>query len=172
MGYIYKVAVPHERWPTAGELDAALMAAKEPVRVLVRPWLSGEPFAIGDSERLALEVDGEPHVIDAREYRFDPDNDTFELRDIMADSGMDTAPLHGAHILSITVHGDERDWKALRALIVRMVTDFGGYGIDFQSGITGFGEWAVAFVKRLGQQQQAYYKMVAKSAENAEKSPA
>lgn len=166
MGYIYKVAVPHERWPTAGELDAALMAAKEPVRLLVKPGRSAEPFAIGENERLALEIEGEPHVIDAREYRFDPDNDTFELRDIMADTGMDTAPLEGAHIFSITAHGDDRDWQALRALVTRLVRDFGGYGIDFQSGDAGSGEWAAEFGNRLEAQQQAYYKMVAQAVEN------
>ena len=163
MGYIYKVAVPHERWPSAQELDAALVAAGDRVRVLVRPGEATEPFAICAAERLGIEVDGEPHVVDAREYRFDPDNDTFELRDIMEDCGMDTAPLAGAHIFSITAHGDEHDWQAVRALVIRLVSDFDGYGIDFQSGLAGSGEWATDFGNRLGNQQLAYHKMVAQS---------
>ncbi|MAY19416.1 MAG: hypothetical protein CL955_02200 [Erythrobacteraceae bacterium] len=171
MGYIYKVAVPHERWPSARQLDAALVAANDPVRLLVKPFTSKAPFEICAAERLGLEVGGEPHVVDAREYLFDPDNDTFELRDIMTDCGMDTAPLAGAHIFSITAHGDGRDWIAVRALVTRLVTDFGGYGIDFQSGLAGCGDWVDAFGDRLGHQQEACHKMVAQAvADNAAKS--
>jgi hypothetical protein len=84
---------------------------------------------------------------------------------------MDTAPLAGAHIFSITAHGDGRDWIAVRALVTRLVTDFGGYGIDFQSGLAGCGDWVDAFGDRLGHQQEACHKMVAQAvADNAAKS--
>ena len=155
MGYIYKVAVPHGRWPTARALDAAL-EKRAGVRILVRSDRADDAFGTAPDESLAVLVDDCPHILDSRDYVFDPDEDIFELRDIMRDAGMDIARLEGAHIFSITAYRDERDWRVAGALMKALVREFGGYGMDFQTNAAGTFDWADGLDEMLAAGRKAY----------------
>lgn len=162
MGYIYKVAVPQDRWPTARELDAALDRAGEPVRLLVRPDRADEPFEVCRFEQMAVCHEGTPHIVDARDYVFDRENDRFELFDIVGSAGMQTEKLLGAHIFSVVAHGEDADWKVAAALVKRLVLDFGGYGMDFQANIAGTEEWVATLDERMAAEKNEYRDFVAR----------
>lgn len=162
MGFIYKVAVPAESWPTARALDAALERQDPRVRLLVRADSCDEAFATAADETLELLYDGAPFTLDSRDYLFDPDIDDFDLANIMRQAGMDVGKLDGAHVFSITTHGDPRDWDAAAALLSVMVRDFGGYGMDFQTNSAGSGSWADGLAETLQDEQAKYHQLVAR----------
>lgn len=161
MGYIYKVAVPNANWPSARELDEALMKAGEPVRLIVEADRADSPFEIGSDERLAVMVGEIRHVVDSREYVFDRDNDTFELFDIMNDAGMDADRITDAHVYSVTTHADDLDWIVAKAIMRRLVLDFGGYGMDFQANLAGTTDWASTLDARFEDQKREYHAFIA-----------
>lgn len=160
MGYIYKVAIKNAKWPSLKALDESLRGRSERVRIPIPTGNPNRPFATAANESLTVLLDGRPHTVNARDYEFDPANDDFELAEIMASAKMDVSKIHGAHIFSITAHADDRDWLCVSSIMRSLIGDFGGYGMNFQTGAAGEGEWLEEFNKQLEKDKLEYREIV------------
>lgn len=159
MSFDIYVLVPARSWPTARQLDDAIIAASYPVRLGPRSaeaWevslapVPAEPFrfviqdanqanALGQPIGSEVEIPNEiamPAVLDGT--ALDPDfgmeviADLEEFNSRMAD--FKDVPLAdaGDHLIWFSHHSDQRNYNAAMYILAVLILNFSGYGFEWQ----------------------------------------